>query len=82
MKTIVENETNLSKFLINDDVVVETTSKNITVGSPADFIIACMNGDNSTVYTNVTNSPDDWAGNKYTFDGTTWTLNPDWIELE
>lgn len=82
MKTIVENGTSVSKFLLEDDVVIETTSENITVGNPPMFIIDCMNDDNSTVYANVTNTPSDWYGDKYTFDGTTWALNPDWIEPE
>ena len=82
MKTIVENGTNASKFLLEDDVVIETTSENITVGNPPMFISECMNDDNATVYANVTNAPSDGYGDKYTFDGTTWALNPDWIEPE
>jgi len=28
----------------------------------------------------VTNAPDDWTGNKYKLDGTTWSANPDWVD--
>lgn len=79
MKTIVENTTNLSKYLFADDVIVVLSSENIVVGDPALFIIGDLNDDTVTVYENV-NAPEDWIGNKYTFDGTDWTLNPDWVE--
>jgi len=80
MKTIVETGTNVSKYLINDDVVVETTTEKIAVGSPVQFNIHDLNDSSSTVYANVTNAPSDWVGNKYTFDGTTWAANPNWAE--
>lgn len=80
MKTIVENGTNLSKYLLADDVAVGSTESNIVVGDPAQFIVGDLNSTNSTVYENVTNAPEDWTGNKYTFDGTAWTLNPDWVD--
>lgn len=78
MKTIVETTTGLSKYVFEDSVdVIVRTDRIVT---PA-FIIGDLNGDNSHVYDNVT-PPDDWIGNKYTFDGTTWTANPDWVEPE
>ena len=30
----------------------------------------------------MTNAPEDWVGNKYKLDGTTWSANPDWVEPE
>lgn len=80
MKTIVENTTNLSKYLLADDVAVSATTENITVGNPAQFIIADLNSDNATVYSNVTDAPADWSGNKYLYDGAAWTLNPNWVD--
>ena len=80
MKTIVETSTGLSKYLLADDVTITATSDNITVGDPAQFIIADLNSTTVTVTDNVTNAPDDWTGNKYTFDGTTWAANPDWVD--
>ncbi len=80
MKTIVETSSGLSKYLLADDVTVTSTVDNITVGDPAQFIIDDLNSTTVTVTDNVTNAPDDWKGNKYTFDGTTWTLNPDWVD--
>ena len=82
MKTIVETSSKLSKYLLADDVSVTMTADNITVGDPAQFIIGDMSEGTSILHTDVTNSPEDWAGNKYTFDGTTWTQNPDWVDPE
>jgi hypothetical protein len=79
MQTIVENSTNLSKYLLDDSEVVALNEDNIVVGDPAKFIVADLNAGTATVYESVT-APEDWTGNKYTFDGTDWTLNPDWVE--
>jgi hypothetical protein len=80
MKTIVETSTGLSKYLLADDVTITATADNITVGDPAQFIIADLNSTTVTITDNVTNAPEDWTGNKYTFDGTTWAANPDWVD--
>lgn len=79
MKTIVETATGLSKYLLADDVVVTLNADHIVVGEPPQFIIADLNADNAVVYEGVT-APEGWSGNKYTFDGSDWTLNPDWAE--
>ena len=80
MKTIVETSTKLSKYLLADDVVITATANDITVGDPAQFIIADLNSGNATIIENVTNAPEDWMGNKYKLDGTTWSANPDWVD--
>lgn len=77
MKTIVQNSTTISKYVFDDSVVLDVQPKQIIT---PDFIIGDMGSDNSTVYENVTNVPEDWQGCKYLFDGTTWTLNPNWTE--
>jgi hypothetical protein len=79
MKTIVETSTGLSKYLLADDVAVTSNADNIVVGDPVEFIIGDLNSSNATITENVT-APEDWTGNKYTFDGTTWTLNPNWVD--
>jgi len=80
MKTIVETSSGLSKYLLADDVALSATAQDITVGDPAQFIIGDLNSGNATVYESVTDAPTDWTGNKYFYDGATWTLNPDWID--
>ena len=80
MKTIVETSTGLSKYLLADDVNITATATEITVGDPAQFIIADLNSTTVTITDNVTNAPEDWTGNKYFFDGTTWSANPDWVD--
>jgi len=74
MKTIVETSTNISKYLLEDSVSVVMLTDQIIVGDPPQFIIADMNNNNSTLYTDITNHPDDWTGCKYTFNGTTWAM--------
>ena len=76
MKTVIETATNLSKA---DDEEIAVGADIITVGNPAEFIVADLNSSNSVVYKDVT-APTDWIGDKYMFDGTNWTLNPDWVD--
>jgi len=82
MKTIVETSTKLSKYLLADNVAITATADNITVGDPAQFIIGDLNSTTVTITENITNAPDDWTGNKYKLDGTTWSANPDWVDPE
>lgn len=79
MKTIVETTTGLSKYLLEDTIAVTLNDDAIVVGDPAMFIVADLNAGNAVVYEDIT-APDEWTGNKYTFDGSEWTLNPDWID--
>jgi len=80
MKTIVENQTGLSKFVYEDDMVITMESDRIVIGDPEILVVACHNETDSTVYENVTDVPSDWVGNKYIYDGTTWTQNPHWVD--
>ena len=80
MKTSGETATKLSKYLLADDVTITRTSYSITVGDPAQFIIADLNSSNATITENVTNAPSDRVGNKYKLDVTTWLANPDWVD--
>lgn len=82
MKTIVETATGLSKYLLDDSVTITASSDHIVVGDPAQLIIEDLDSGTVTITENVTNAPSDWIGNKYTFDGTTWTQNSDWVDPE
>ena len=80
MKTIVLNATKQSKYVFNDDRVVTIESDNIQMGAAASaphhdktgFGVQDLDSSNCTLYTGVT-PPDDWAQDKYLFDGTSWT---------
>ena len=76
MKTIVENSTSLSKYIFANDDSVTISSDNIVTPN---FIIADLNSGNSSMIENVT-PPENWSGDRYTFDGSTWTANPDWVD--
>ena len=75
MKTIVTNSDNVSVYLFEDSTVVSLEPNKI---STSNFIINDLNLSNATMYENV-NNPSDWVGGKYKFDGTTWTLNTNWV---
>lgn len=77
MKTLVKNE--ISIYLFEDDESILMTENNITVGNPAKFIIGDCNSDNTELFENV-DSPEDWTGHRYMFDGENWTVNPKWPE--
>jgi len=79
MKTITRNEDNISIWMFADDKALDVQSDKIIVGDPEELIIGDCNSSNVTVHENVT-EPDDWFGWKYFYDGTTWTLNPDWVD--
>ena len=76
MKTIIENATNLSKYVFEDDVAVTFTAT--TIETP-DFIVADLNSENAAMIEGVT-IPEDWAGNKYTYADGAFALNPDWTD--
>ena len=79
MKTITRNEDNISIWMFADDKALDVQSDKIIVGNPEELIIGDCNSSNVTVHENVT-EPDDWYGWKYFYDGTTWTLNSDWVD--
>jgi hypothetical protein len=81
MKTIIEKETNCSKYLFSDDKQINITEEFIEVGDPdnLDFIISDLNSDNATLVEGVT-GPDDWFGCKYNYVNDAWELCPDWVD--
>lgn len=81
MKTLVFNDTNRSPYLFDDSKNVTMGSERITVGDEdnPDFYIGDMNSSNATLFEGVT-APSDWQGNRYTYDGTTWTEIEGWVD--
>ena len=78
MKTIIENESKLSKYIFEDDEEIILEENLIKT---SEMFICDLNSNNSTVVSSVT-PPEDWAGNKYMYENDTWTLNSDWIDPE
>ena len=66
------------KYVYADDKTLTVTSENITVGDPAELIIGDLNSGNSTIVESVSNVPGDYYGDKYDYDGGTWTKRDDW----
>jgi hypothetical protein len=68
----------ISVFENSMDVTV--TDSRVEVGSPLLYVNLDYNSSNCNLYMDVT-LPDDYASEKYTFDGSSWALNPEWSEL-
>ena len=77
MKTLVKDGKSI--YIFEDSCVVDITASNIQVGEPLQFIIGDCTSSDTTLYTDVT-PPNGWVGHKYLFDGTSWTLNPNWVD--
>tara|TARA_R110000851_G_scaffold285298_1_gene438980 strand:- start:11 stop:316 length:306 start_codon:yes stop_codon:yes gene_type:complete len=80
-KTLTFNDTGRSPYLFDDSKNVTMGADKITVGDEADpdFYIGDMNSGNATLHEGVT-GPEDWQGNRYTFDGTDWTEVDGWVD--
>jgi hypothetical protein len=80
-KTITFNDTGRSPYLFDDAKNVTMGADKITVGEEAnpDFYIGDMHSGNATLHESVT-GPDDWQGNRYTFDGSDWTEVDGWVD--
>ena len=83
-KTITRKSNNVSVFVLHNDATVDlAATPNATVrgntGGRVDFDIGDLNSSNATVHEGVT-APGDWQGNRYTFDGTTWTEVDGWVD--
>jgi len=79
MQTLTRKATGISLYIFEDVEVVVSLDTMTNIGSPLSMTILDCDKENTILYKNVT-PPDDWTGWKYFFDGTTWTLNPDWVD--
>ena len=76
MKTLIETDSTLSKYIWADNVEV-SIEENFT--TTPNLIIGDMKAANAILVSNIT-PPNDWAGNKYFYSVGTWTLNPKWVD--
>jgi len=75
MKTIIEKETKISKYLAEDNTDITITDENIVF---PDFIVWDMNSGNAELIEWV-EAPSDWVWCKYIYNE--WfELNPDYTE--
>jgi hypothetical protein len=77
MQTITKDGS--SCYLYDDNEIIKIEVDVTLIGDPVTLIIADINTENGKVYQNVT-PPEDWEGNKYLFDGATWTISPTYVE--
>lgn len=81
-KTITRKSDNVSVYVFGDSVNVDlsaTPHTTVRNNGGNDFNIADLNSSNATLHTGVT-APSDWKGGKYTFDGSSWTKDSDWVD--
>ena len=81
MKTLVRNDNQISLYIFDDSEIVNIAADATYIGNPLNLIISDCNLSNVTLYENVA-APEDWFGWKYTFDGTNFVANPDWVDPE
>lgn len=75
MKIIVQTPENIAWYKFPDGIVVDLQSDRVIVGSPKVMEIAWLNELTCTAYDGIT-VPEDFVESKYLFDGTNWSLNP------
>lgn len=69
-KIITQN--GIVKYVFNDiDNIDIQEHRIITPG----FVIGDLNSNNCTFFENITDTPDDFIGDKYLYDGINWSIN-------
>jgi len=76
MKILVRN--NLCLYAFENSVAVDIGSQSVAVGNPLTLTISDCDSSNTTLYENIT-LPVDYADSKHMFDGTTWSVNSNWV---
>lgn len=86
MKVIVRKNTGESLHSIPDHVSVVLQSDMTRVGNPDrpmfnghDYYICDCTTENAELHENV-QLPDGWLPHKFMFDGTTWTVDANWVD--
>lgn len=66
-----------AKYAFEDDINLVVNEQMICIPN---LNILDLNSNNSTIYSNVTDTPADFECDKYLYDGTNFILNPDWVD--
>ena len=76
MQTLTWKENNISMHYFSDSKTIDVTSTQTTVseGETVELIIADCNSSNVTLHTGV-EAKSDWFGDKYKYDGSSWSAN-------
>jgi len=76
MQTLTWKENNISMHYFSDSKTINVTSTQTTVseGDTVELIIADCNSSNVTLHTGV-EAKSDWFGDKYKYDGSSWSAN-------
>jgi len=77
MKTIIENETNLSIYYLENDKEVVLNDEGLWIGSGEHKTRTSYTSETATLHTDVP-VLNDWHGGKYNYNGTAWSLNSEY----
>lgn len=85
MKIIVEKGTTVAKFAELDTTQINMLEDKITMvvaetdDSPErDILVGCHSSNDCFLFEDVTDTPDDFKGNKYLYVAELWKKNPNW----
>lgn len=81
MKIITRKDSHLALYAFDDNESINVQWDGTRVGNPLHLVIADCNLENTVIHQSD-NTPDDFIGCKYFFDGKAWTLNPDYTPFE
>jgi hypothetical protein len=71
--SVILTKAGVAVYRLSDGVPVTLSAASATIGTgAAAFIVWDVNASNGEVFEKVANVPDDFAGDTYRFDGTTW----------
>tara|TARA_B100001094_G_C17637401_1_gene533375 strand:+ start:175 stop:462 length:288 start_codon:yes stop_codon:yes gene_type:complete len=79
-KVLVRDDDGMAAYVWPSSYNVELLADKVVVKEDNQVLynISDLNATNSTFHSNVSDIPEDWAGGKYMFDGSSWTVNPVW----
>lgn len=82
MQIITRTSSTIALYAFDNTEVISLGDDSTSVGDPVDLIISDCNQSNASLWTQVQDTPADFVGGKYCFDGKAWTANPDFVEPE